>query len=91
MRYWQDVDLPGNDISYSKIADLQSCMDHCITTEACHAFTYDSTNRYADNCWIKTELSSFNFNADSAGFISGMLCSHGSIKELIQPDHYPKG
>ena len=93
MRYWKNVDLPGNGISYTKVSTVESCMDLCLTIEACNAFTYDTINRLGDlNCWFKTEPSTYNTNSDSEGFISGVRCSAASIEEpLSQPDHYPKG
>ena len=97
MRYWENVDLPGNVISYTKVSTVEICMDLCIPNEACNAFTYDTTNRfgvvgYDYNCWLKTEPSTYNTNSDSEGLISGVRCSAASIEEpLSQPDHYPKG
>ena len=93
MRYWENVDLPRNGISYTKVSTVESCMDLCLTNKACNAFTYDTINRLGDlNCLLKTEPSTYNTNSDSEGFISGVRCSAASIEEpLSQPDHYPKG
>ena len=93
MRFWENVDLPGNDLLYTTVLTVEHCMDICIRNEACNAFTYDTKNRITHlNCWSKTEPSAYNPNSDGEGYISGVRCSVPSIEEpLSQPHQYPEG
>ena len=95
MRYWKNADSNGNNISYTKVATIEICMDLCMANDQCNAFTYDTTNRFADlNCWFKTSPVPFDMESENAiGLFSGMRCSVTPIEEPARsPDAiYPEG
>ena len=93
MRYWENADLLGNDMSTTTVSTVENCMDLCIANNACNAFTYDLKNRLDSiNCWLKTEASVYYTDSDREGYVSGTRCSAAINEEpLSSPSQYPEG
>ena len=80
LRYWNNVDFPGNALSDNKVSSFESCMELCLANASCNAFTYDNFNRFSHvNCWLKTQSSKLNMKLD--GLTSGMRCNVTPIEE----------
>ena len=88
MRYWYNANFQGNDIHSTIQPTVENCMDQCIATVACNAFTYDTLNRFETNCWLKSKsesLNDMNYQMNYNEMISGMRCSFQPIADPSSP------
>ena len=87
MRYWEDGNFQGNDIESTNQPTLEDCMDRCIANDTCNAFTYDTQNRTAENCWLKIKSASIDDlnDEDYDGMTSGLHCNFQPFEEPNQP------
>ena len=92
MIYWIKGDFPANDIADHFVDSLETCMQMCLDLTACVAFTYDSLDRWAVNCWLKDKGDNYEDDGTySNGLIGGGRCSYDPVTEpTAQPDgKYP--
>lgn len=87
VEFWTDANFVGSDFQEIKVDAQTDCMDLCLATATCVAFTY-ALNRETVNCWLKSEAGNYEIDSNGSDFISGMKCGYEPVSE---PPGIPAG
>ena len=68
---WNDKDIQAKPVRAFVAGSKEECFDSCLADDRCKVFSFDSLNRWGNNCWLKETAESVN---DFSGIITGVKC-----------------